>query len=146
MSLDRLARVRARCAELKVDGLLVSRYEHRRWLSGVTAHDASPTATAGWLIVSPDRARLVTSFLYYGQAVAEADGVEVVQMAQSQRLREPGAEQVRALGIERLGFESAWLPYKTHADLTRALGGAAELVPLGGGVQALRGIKGGAVR
>src|SRR5690349_600337 len=141
MSLDRLARVRARFAELKIDGLLVNRYEHRRWLSGVTAHDASPTATAGWLIVSPDRARLVTSFLYYGQAVAEADGVEVVQIAQSQRLHEAGAEQVRALGIGRLGFESAWLPYKTHADLTKALGGAAELVPVEGVVEPLRAIK-----
>jgi Xaa-Pro aminopeptidase len=136
-----LARVRARLDDLGVDGLLINRYEHRRWLSGVTAHDASPTATAGWVILSRDRAVLVTSFLYYGQAAAEADGVEVAQFPLAQRLHEAGAEQVRTLGLRRLGFEAPWLTVKTHADLTRALDGAAELVALEGVIEPLRAIK-----
>ena len=141
MSAERLAKVRAKLDDLKVDGLLVNRYEHRRWASGVTAHDASPTATAGWLLVSPDRAVLITSFLYYGQAVAEADGVEVTQFPLSQRLHEAGAEQVRALGIRRLGFEAPWLTFKTHADLAKELDGAAELLPLEGLIEPLRAVK-----
>jgi len=141
VSADRLARVRARFDELTIDGLLINRYEHRRWVSGLTAHDASPTATAGWLLVSPARAVLITSFLYYGQAVAEADGVEVLQFPLTQRLHEAGAEQIKALGIRRLGFEAPWLTVKTHADLTKALDGAAELVPLEGVIEPLRAVK-----
>ncbi|HEY3108412.1 MAG TPA: aminopeptidase P family N-terminal domain-containing protein, partial [Chloroflexota bacterium] len=120
MPLDRLAKVRAKLDELRVDALLINRYEHRRWVSGVAAHDASPTATAGWVIVTPERAVLVTSFLYYGQAVAEADGVEVVQFPLAQRLHEAGAEQIRALGARRVGFEAPWLTFKTHAELAGA--------------------------
>jgi Xaa-Pro aminopeptidase len=141
VSVERLAKVRGKLDELKVDALLVNRYEHRRWLSGVTAHDASPTATAGWVIVTPERAVLVTSFLYYGAAVAEADGVEVVQLPPQQRLHEAGAEQIRALGARRVGFEAPWLTFKAHTDLTRALDGAAELAPVEGVIEPLRAIK-----
>jgi Xaa-Pro aminopeptidase len=141
VSADRLAQVRARFDELKVDGLLINRYEHRRWVSGVTAHDASPTATAGWIVLSRDRAVLITSFLYYGQAVAEADGVEVSQFPLAQRLHEAGAEQIKALGLTRLGFEAPWLTVKTHADLAKALDGGAELVPLEGVIEPLRAVK-----
>jgi Xaa-Pro aminopeptidase len=141
VSAERLARVRATLDRLEVDGLLINRYEHRRWVSGVTAHDASPTATAGWVVVSPDRAILITSFLYYGQAVAEADGVEVRQFPLAQRLHEAGADQIKALGPRRLGFEAPWLSVKAHADLAKALGGAVELVPVEGVIEPLRAVK-----
>jgi Xaa-Pro aminopeptidase len=138
---DRLTRVRARLEDVGVDALLINRYEHRRWVSGVTAHDASPTATAGWVIVTADRAILLTSFLYYGQAAAEADGVEVLQIPAAQRLHETGAAQIRALGVGRVGFEAAWLTVRAHDDLTRALDGAAALVPLEGVIEPLRAVK-----
>jgi Xaa-Pro aminopeptidase len=141
VALERLAEVQARLAANGVDGLLVNRYENRRWLSGVTAHDASPTAHAGWLLVAPERAVLVTSFLYYGQAIAEADGVEVVQFTTGQRAHEAAAEQVKALGIKRLGFEAASFTVKHHDDLAAALAGAADLAPVDSFVDPLRAVK-----
>lgn len=141
MSVERLVKVRGTLAEHGVDGLLVNRYENRRWLSGVAAHDASPTAHAGWLLVTSSRAALVTSFLYYGQAVAEADGVEVVQAAQTQRLHEAAAEQVKALGIRSLGFDAASFTVKHHDDLAQALAGAARLTPIEGVIEPLRAVK-----
>src|SRR5207237_579198 len=82
--------------------------ENRRWLSGVKAHDASPTATAGWLIVTQTEAVLVTSFLYYGAAVAEADAVSVVEIPQTEKLHQTAAAQLERLGVKRLGFEEPW--------------------------------------
>jgi len=130
VSQTRIDLVRARLAEHGVDALIVNRYENRRWLSGVRAHDASPTATAGWVIVTPDAALFVTSFLYHGAAVVEADGVEVVEIPQDQRLHETAAEQLRRLGAKRVGFEEAWLTVQTHRELGEKLAGAAELVPI----------------
>jgi len=141
VSAARLARARAALAGHGVDGLIVSRYENRRWLSGVTAHDASPTATAGWLIVAPERAVLVTSFLYYGAAAAEADAVEVVQIPRDKQLHETAAEQIAALGLRRLGFEESWFTVRAHRQLAEVLGTAAELVPLPATVDPLRAVK-----
>lgn len=141
MSAARLAKARAALAGHGVDALIVNRYENRRWLSGVTAHDASPTATAGWLIVTPERAVLVTSFLYYGAAVAEADGVDVVQVPAGKQLHETGAEQITALGLRRPGFEESWLTVRTHRLLAEALGTSVELVPLPPIVDPLRAVK-----
>jgi Xaa-Pro aminopeptidase len=130
VSQARIDLVRARLNEHGVDALIVNRYENRRWLTGVRAHDASPTATAGWVIVTPDAAVLVTSFLYYGAAVVEADGVEVVEVPQDKRLHEAVAEQLQRLGTRRVGFEEAWLTVQTHRELREKLAGAGELVPI----------------
>lgn len=137
----RLAKARARLAELGVDGLIVNRYENRRWLSGVSAPDASPTATAGWLVVTRDRAVLVTSFLYYGAAVAEAEGVEVVQIPPGQRLHEAAAEQIKQLEVSRLGFDETWFTVQAHRQLVEKLEGTVELVPLESVVDPLRAVK-----
>jgi Xaa-Pro aminopeptidase len=141
LSAARLDKLRAKLAGLGVDGLIVNRYENRRWLSGVTAHDASPTANAGWLIVTPARAVLVTSFLYYGAAVAEADGVEVVQIPRDRKLHETAAEQLRELDIRRVGFEEAWVTFQMHRQLAEELAGAVELAPLAAVVDPLRAVK-----
>lgn len=141
MSLARIEKLRAKLAGLGADGLIVNRYENRRWLSGVSARDASPTATAGWLIVAGTRAVLVTSSLYYGEAAGEADGVEVVQIAPSRQLHETVAAQVKELGVRRLGFDETWFTVRQHRELSDQLGGEAELVPLRLVVDPLRAVK-----
>lgn len=141
MPQERLDRVRALLPERGVDALLVTRYENRRWLSGVTARDASPVSLAGWLIVAPERAVFVTSFNYRGAAMAEADGVEVADTPRDKRVHQVVAEQVKALGIRRLGFEAAGLAVKARDDLAAGLAGAAELAALESFVDPLRAVK-----
>ena len=128
MSAERVARLPPKLVERNIDALIVNRYENRRWISGVTAHDASPSANAGWLIVSPSRSVLVTSFLYFGAAVAEARGVDVVQF--ETRLVAGVAEQIKYMGFQRIGFDANWFTFKMHSDLREALGDFGELVPI----------------
>lgn len=139
MSAARIERVRAGLAGQGLDGLIVNRYENRRWLSGVTAHDASPTAGAGWILVGRDDAVLVTTFLYYGAAVDDADGVSVVRA--EQRIHETIAGEIATRGLRRVGFDPTWFTVQMHSDLAAALDGAAELAPVGPIVEPLRAVK-----
>lgn len=128
MSSARINRILPKLREHGIDALIVNRYENRRWVSGVTAHDASPSANAGWLIVSETRTVLVTSFLYFGAAVAEASGVDVVQL--ESRLATSVADQLKQLNLRRIGFDASCFTFKMHSELREALGDFGELVPV----------------
>ena len=142
MSAERLAEARAALARTDCDALLVSRPENRRWLSGVSAHDASPTAHAGWILLGPERAVLVTSFLYEGAARAEADGVDVVAARPPKRIHELFAEEIRAAGRKRVGFDKGWFTFGHHEELRQALGDhPVELVPVDDPIFPLRAVK-----
>ena len=142
MSADRIARARRALAGLGVDALLVNRPENRRWLSGVSAHDASPTAHAGWILLGHERAVLVTSFLYEGTAREEADGVDVALARPPQRVHERFAEEIRAAGVGRVGFDKAWFTFGHHEELRQALGDhPVDLVPIDDPIFPLRAVK-----
>lgn len=139
MSASRLARARERLRSVDVDAFLVSRPANRRWLTGVSAEDASQSAHAGWVYVDRHRAALVTSSLYHGAAVAEARDCEVVLA--TARIHETFAELIRSSGARRVGFDRGWFTFQNRDDLASALHDWAELVPVDDPIEPLRVVK-----
>lgn len=117
----RLDRLRGLMEERGLDGLLVSQPESRFYLSGYTGHDLPPRDSAGYLLVTPARALLFTDPRTAEQAGHEAPDFELVTYQTG--VFAPGsiAEQARKLGIGRLGFEAAHLPYATWDSVAGAL-------------------------
>jgi Xaa-Pro aminopeptidase len=131
VSTARLAKLRTAMAERQVDGLLVCKPENRAYLSGFTG-------SSGWLLVSADRAVLVTDFRYVEQATAQAQAYEVVRQGQ---VHFPTiAEIVGQMGATRLGFEGDFITadeFRQYEQLLPDL----DLVPVTGMVEGLRMFK-----
>jgi Xaa-Pro aminopeptidase len=133
---QRLDRITDELDRRELGGLLVSRPENRRYLSGFTG-------SAGNLLISPDQTILATDSRYTEQANDQAPDFRVVP-AQS------GWDWlVKALlksGVNRLGFESEHL---TVAEYQRILAAIKQesalanlsLVPASGIVEELRAVK-----
>lgn len=135
---SRLAALREQLATKEVDALLVAGPENRRYLSGFTAGDPD----AGVLLVTQERALLLTDFRYQLWAVQEAPHFEVIVYKES-----PSATLVDLLRdqpVRRLGFEAAYLTYRQYQRLTQAVAEAGLKVdwqPLEGLAEALREVK-----
>ncbi|MCI0399391.1 MAG: aminopeptidase P family protein [Chloroflexi bacterium] len=69
----RLAAVRERLADWGVEGVMISSSSNRRWLSGFTG-------SAGWLLITADKALLVTDFRYWEQAARQAPDFELFRL------------------------------------------------------------------
>lgn len=127
----RLAAVRAELARRvpRAGALLVSGAENRRYLSGFRGD-------AGWLLVSPGDAALLTDSRFWDQAGQEAPDWRLVRVA-----GRPGpdflAAECRASGITTLAFEPEAVTYGEYRDLRRHLSGV-RLVPVPGLLEALR--------
>jgi Xaa-Pro aminopeptidase len=118
-----------------VDALLVTDLVNVRYLTGFTGSNAALLVHAGGDGVS----RLCTDGRYRTQAAAEVPDLEtLIERACAVEL----ATRARALGVERLGFESDVVTVDAHD----AIAAAAEGVPLvraPGLVQRLRAVKDG---
>jgi Xaa-Pro aminopeptidase len=123
----------ARLTERELDALLISTAENRRYLSGFTG-------SAGYLIITPDRAILFTDSRYTEQATGQAPDFQVAQVRGGwdwlpEALKETGAKQV--------GFESENMPVAAYQRLLDTLkkDQALErisLIPTSGVVEELR--------
>jgi len=107
--------------------VLISQPENRRYLSGYKAEDGSLTESSGHLLLTPDRALLLTDFRYQEEAAQEADGFQV--RVYKQGLDKLLAELAAELNINRLGFEAEFLTFAAVKRLEKALEGV-ELTPL----------------
>ena len=109
---QRLNNVRDAMKERRLDGLLISAPENRRYLSGFVG-------TAGYLIITQRDAVLATDFRYIEQAGRQAPDFRVARVSGpnldwfSQTLAETG--------ISKLGFESDHLTVAIHRRLSRKL-------------------------
>jgi Xaa-Pro aminopeptidase len=137
----RLERVRAALEARSLDGLLVSQPESRFYLSGYAGHDLPPRDSAGYLLITADKALLLTDPRTTEQAQHESPDYEVVTYGAGSRAPKALAETAGALGLQRLGFESIHLPYAIWDDLKAALPSGLELVPVDRLVDDLRVIK-----
>lgn len=108
---NRLEDVRARLREARVDALLVSTPENRRWLSGFTG-------SAGWLLITQKDAVLATDFRYVEQACRQAPGFRVLRIGGSYDWFPRLALEVEA---HRIGFEATHLTVATYQALVSAL-------------------------
>ncbi len=135
----RLAKFRHKLSENNLDAMLVAQPQNRRYLSGFTADDDSPASPSAWLIISQDKAMLLTSFTNLEWAKAEVTGFDFVNVPTKYTLT--AADLLRDLPGKRIGFESDYMPVATHNVLTEALGTDKELVPTEGLVEGLRQVK-----
>ena len=133
--LARLAAVRRGLPGVAVDAVLVTEAANRRYVSAFSG-------SAAQLLVSESAALLLTDFRYVEQAGEQAPDFEVVK---AEGHAWPAvAEQVKRLGVRRVGFESEALSVDQHIRLTDALRDKApdaSLVPLRGFVERTRQVK-----
>ena len=132
MTLSRLTALRSTFDEAKIDGILVSNPQNRRFLSGFTG-------SAGTLIVDATRTILTTDGRYTVQATREAADFDVVIRSLDETLEQAVARLVAP--ITRLGFESNTLTVAEHSRFVEALGDTVQLVPVTGLIEPLRAIK-----
>ena len=125
---------------LGVDAILVTSGTNRRYLTGFTAEDHAPDESSGVVVATDSTLTVMTSPTNLPWAVTEVrDGVEVLPATRPWTTGV--AAEVRARGYHRLGFEEAAMTVRDHAALSRELGSATELVPIGDAVDRLRAIK-----
>jgi len=139
--LTRLAALRARWHPDQ-DALLVAGAENRYYLSGFTARETMLTESCGMLLITRDRAFLLTDFRYLEWARQEAPELEVLVYTQS--LGATLAGLLQDAQIRTLGFESSFLTYQQYLRLSQAVaatGLEAAWQPVEGMVEELREVK-----
>lgn len=127
----RLTKLRAILPEHDIDAILVSQPQNRRYLSGFTG-------SAGWLVITAERAVMATDFRYYEQVGREAPGFELARI--QTRVSDLLPEVLTDLGIKRLGFESQHLTVEQLSTFSKAAGGV-EWLPLENTVEKIRAVK-----
>jgi Xaa-Pro aminopeptidase len=131
----RLAAFRELLPAHKIDALMVSGPENRRYLSGFTAADP------GWgvLLISARDAVLITDFRYQVWAEQEVKDFEV--LIYKLDLGDILAERLKDLPVQRLGFEAAHLSYWRYEHFSKKTADAGLTVkwkPTEGLVEGLR--------
>ncbi len=137
----RLEQLRRLLRRRKLDGIIVSQPENRRYLSGYSATDHGIQESSGVLLV-PARGNpyLLTDSRFQIQAEEEAEGFQVELYPKG--LLALLGKLLPSLGVKRLGFESHYTLHLTASSMGTKLGGAGvELVPLSGLIEKMRVIK-----
>ncbi len=136
---NRLAALRASFADARIDCLLVSQPQNRRYLSGFRPDDTQLDESSGSLLISQSAAWLATDARYGLQARSQAKGFEVFIYPRG--LVKSLRELTQRLGCRRLGFESRAVPFLLHEKMAAELPEGVELVPVEGLVERLRVVK-----
>ena len=127
----RLTKLRHKLVEGKLDAIVITQPQNRRYLSGFTGSD-------GALVVSAEAAYLATDFRYYEQAERQSPNFTLIKI--EGKFPPRLAELMAEIGARRVGFESTNVTVDQH----QRWGEAAEdfeLVPTKGMVEGLRAIK-----
>ncbi|WP_186575818.1 M24 family metallopeptidase [Aquibacillus kalidii] len=128
--MGKLTKLRTSMEEQGIDGLLITSSYNRRYLTGFTG-------TAGVVLVSKEKSLLITDFRYIEQANEQTSDFSVVEHKQALGLEI--ADQVKQLGIIKLGFEKDDVSYATYEQYSQEID--ADLIPTRGLVEKLRLIK-----
>ncbi len=133
-SSHRLERLRARMAELKLEAVLVTQAENRRYISGFTG-------SACTLLVTGGQAFIITDSRYFEQAGRQSPDFTLIK--QRKTFKDALKQAVRASGAKSVAFESRDVSVGLYQDMREALAlrgnkTLAELVPGSGIVEPLR--------
>lgn len=110
MTQARLTAVRQKLAEWQVDGLIIGSPANRYWLSGFSG-------SAGYLLVTADKAIVATDFRYWTQVKAEAPAFELMEW---HRRDEDWLALARQGGVRRLGLEAQHITLLDAARFKKA--------------------------
>lgn len=116
MTDERLVRLRHFLREQQSDAVIVEKPANVRYFSGFSGDDSL-------LLVSSDKAALVTDSRYLEQAGREAPMFEIVE--QKEGLISRAADFIRDSGWRRTAFEGGAMLFDTHSRLVELLGEAA---------------------
>jgi Xaa-Pro aminopeptidase len=132
---NRLQKLRRKFTEKEIDAIFVTQSENRRYLSGFDG-------SAGFLIISAQKAVLATDFRYTEQAITEAPDFEILRIANDISDWFPGL--IHELSIKRLGFEAYDVSFQFHQQLNDALKKKkplVKMVAINGLVEGVRAVK-----
>lgn len=135
---SRLARLRARLAKEKLDGLLVTLPANRRYLSGFAPEDGQWGESSGSLLITSHDALIFTDFRY--ELTARAQAPLFTTRIHRRGLAGELASVLQGTRLKRLGFEAEALLVDQRDRLAEALTGV-ELVATRGLVLSLRLLK-----
>lgn len=127
----RLTKLQNVLTEHNLDAILIGQPENRRYLSGFTG-------SAGWLLVSAERAVLATDFRYFEQVGRQAPDWELFKITTQFEKLLP--DLLAGAGVQRLGFESQHVTVDQLSTWQKATEGV-EWAPLKETVEAIRAVK-----
>ena len=127
---ERIKKLRSRINKAEIDALLINNAQNRQYLTGFTG-------TAGAVLISEDKAQLITDFRYIEQAEEEVSACEIVE--QDDKRLETVEQLLTELEVERLGFEADEVSYQQYQKYQEELD--VELVATTDVVKELRQIK-----
>jgi Xaa-Pro aminopeptidase len=133
--LNRLSSLRDTFTSYGIDGALIGSASNRRYLSGFVG-------SAGWLVISNQRASLAVDFRYVEQARQQAPDLEILYIKGDIGKWLDGL--VAGMGIGKLGVESDHLPLTTYHSICRAAQSAEDnfqAIPVSGMIEKLRAVK-----
>ena len=128
---ERLACLRGLMGEAELDGVVVSAPSNVFYLSGFRG-------SAGTLLISPERAVLLSGFRYRLQAREQARDFEFVDVAR--RLVGGAGRLALEAGLKRLGYDPAHLSCELREQLAEGAEGV-ELAASPGLVEGMRAVK-----
>jgi Xaa-Pro aminopeptidase len=131
MTMERLNRLRKQLEELQHEAILIGSPHNRRYISGFTG-------SSRYVLVTHDKAVLLTDFRYRVQAKEQAAGLDIIEHGTSPL--DEVRELLRGWGIAKLAFEQEHVTFAEHARWSSALQDV-NLVPAAGLVEKLRMIK-----
>jgi Xaa-Pro aminopeptidase len=131
MQEQRIKRLRQVMQQQDLPAMLITNAYNRQYMTGFVG-------SAGYVVITQDRALFLVDFRYVTQATEQAAGYEIIE-------HEPKAaatilELLNGMGITRLGFEQSDVSYGAFLSYQKNLGGI-ELVPTDQVVEKLRMIK-----
>ncbi len=127
---ERLNNIRNLVNEEDINALIISSSFNRRYLSGFRG-------SAGLLLISSEKALLVTDFRYVNQAREQAPHFEVIRWQDD--LYKSIAPIVEENGWKKLGFEAGQVIYSAFEEMKNKL--PAEMVPVKETAEKLRLVK-----
>jgi Xaa-Pro aminopeptidase len=110
----RVERLQKAIKAQELDALLVTKPENMRYLSGFTGGE-------GALLITPDKAMLLTDFRYYDQVAEEAPDIELVKVEAKVSLALK--QTLKQLQIKTLGFESTHVSFASYQEWKKATRG-----------------------
>jgi len=132
---NRITKLIGRLGANDIEGILISRPENRRYLSGFDG-------SAGFLFITPKDSVLATDFRYTTQAKSQAPDYKLLTI--SGEISQWFPPLINELGIKRLGFESEHIAFAQHqrlCDILNEGNSQAKLIPVDGVVESLRALK-----
>jgi len=131
----RLQKLRQQLAEKQIDAIFISQMENRRYLSGFDG-------SAGFLLITPQKAVLATDFRYLEQAETQAPDYEVFRI--NNDVKEWFPRLIADFDFKTLGFEAEHVTFGMYRQLTgvlKKISSRLKLIATDGLVESLRAIK-----